>query len=171
MPYISVYIHFVWTTKNFRPVLFEEKTRIKIFQHIRDNASAKDIFIDHLAVQKEHCHCLISLGKEQTMSNVMKLIKGESSHWINKEKLVKGKFRWQNEFFAVSVSPSNLPRVRRYIRNQDVHHGLITFREEYDQLLSHYGFGRFADSDVSPEEDSGIVMPDQPPSEDGEKDA
>ncbi len=45
----------------------------------------------------------------------MRLLKGESSHWINKNQLCRGKFHWQDEYFAVSVSESLLPNVRKYI--------------------------------------------------------
>ena len=70
----------------------------------------------------DHVHCLISLGIDQNISKVVSLIKGESSHWINQEKLVPGKFAWQDEYFAVAVSESNVRRVQEYIRNQELHH-------------------------------------------------
>ncbi|MDN5200597.1 transposase [Fulvivirgaceae bacterium BMA10] len=89
----------------------------------------------------DHCHCLLSLGIDQTMSKVMQLIKGESSFWINKNNLCKRKFEWQNEYFAVSVSESMLDRVRNYIRNQEEHHRKKTFQEEYAALMKKYHFG------------------------------
>jgi REP element-mobilizing transposase RayT len=78
----------------------------------------------------------------------MKLLKGESSHWINKENILgndKIKFKWQEEYFAVSVSESVLDRVRRYIENQETHHHKKTFQEEYDEFISKYGFESFKD--------------------------
>jgi putative transposase len=138
MPFIKVYIHFVWTTKCRQPMLQNPSHRVIMHQHIRENALKKDIFIDHLAVQEEHCHCLVSLGKEQTMSKVMQLIKGESSFWFNQQKFMRLKLDWQDEYFANSVSESVLPRVRAYIRNQDSHHKKRNFEEEYKQLLEHF---------------------------------
>ena len=81
------------------------------------------------------------MGAEQTISNVMKLLKGESSFWINKNKLCKIKFEWQNEYFAVSVSDALIDRVRNYIKNQEEHHKVTTFQEEYEELMRIYGFG------------------------------
>ncbi len=69
------------------------------------------------------------------MSKVMQLVKGESSFWINKNKLCQTKFAWQDEYFAVSVSESELNRVRNYIKNQEEHHGKMTFGEEYEAFI------------------------------------
>jgi putative transposase len=145
MPYIKVYIHFVWTTQNHNPVLVDKNVRAALFSHIKENAKKKEIFIDRLAVQKEHCHCLISLGKDQTLSNLMFLIKGESSFWLNQQKMLTHKFKWQKEYFAVSVSESVLPRVRNYIMNQDEHHRNKSFSEEYEEFITKYGFVRIED--------------------------
>jgi len=60
----------------------------------------------------------------------MQLIKGESSFWINKNKLTQSKFEWQDEYFAVAVSESMLENVRNYIRNQEDHHKKKTFNQE-----------------------------------------
>lgn len=75
----------------------------------------------------------------------MQLIKGESSYWINKHKLSKKKFEWQDEYFAVSVSESMVGKVREYIKNQEEHHKTIAFQQEYDQFIERFGFQKFKD--------------------------
>lgn len=121
MPHVKVWIHFVWTTKN-RAQLITDDIRQKVFDHIRENAQAKGIFLDHINGYVEHVHCLISLGTSQTIAEIVKLLKGESSHWINQQKLTKQKFQWQHEYFAVGVSESVVDKVRAYIRAQQEHH-------------------------------------------------
>jgi REP element-mobilizing transposase RayT len=148
MSFIKVYIHFVWNTKNRYPYFSTPGIRKKIWNHIRQNAKEKGIFIDRINGYKEHCHCLVSLGKDQTLQQIMQLLKGESSHWINKENILgneKIKFKWQEEYFAVSVAESILERVRNYIENQETHHSKKTFQEEYDEFISKYGFEKFKD--------------------------
>ena len=78
---------------------------------------------------EDHIHLLISLGTEQTISKVAMLIKGESSLWLNKQKLVKQKFEWQEEYIALSVSESGIEKVRAYIANQEEHHKEKTFMQ------------------------------------------
>ncbi|KQB40135.1 transposase [Flavobacterium sp. L1I52] len=140
MPFVKVYIHCVWSTKNRIPYLDSIELRQKVWQYIRENANQKGIFIDFINGYSDHCHCLISLGVDQNIQKVMQLIKGESSFWINKNELTKEKFEWQDEYFAVSVSESIVDKVRDYIKNQETHHTKKTFQEEYDEFILRYGF-------------------------------
>lgn len=95
MSWVRVYIHMVFCTKNREPFLNSEKLRKQVFQHIKKNAEEKDIWLDCINGGQEHAHCLISLGREQTISKVAQLIKGESSFWINQNKITENKFTWQ----------------------------------------------------------------------------
>jgi len=145
MPYVKVWIHFVWSTKNREPYLTDE-IRQKVFQHIRENAKAKNIYIDFIGGYIDHIHCLISLGTDQTLEKIMQLIKGESSFWINKNNLCRsGKFEWQNEYFAVSVSETYLESVRKYIANQEEHHRTRSFNDEFEGFMKRAGFHQFND--------------------------
>ena len=139
MPYIRIWLHCVWNTKRRKPLLSKE-IRQKVFNHIKEYSRGKNIFIDRINGSLEHVHCLISLGSEQSISKVINLLKGESSHWINSQKLIRGKFEWQDEYFAVSISESVVDKVRKYIDNQEEHHRKISFKEEYDEFIKKYCF-------------------------------
>ena len=143
MPFIKVYIHFVWSTKNREPFLDSRELRQKVWQHIRENAREKEIFIDCVNGYFDHCHCLVSLSMDQAIQKTMQLIKGESSFWINKNGFTKNKFEWQDEYFAVSVSESSIENVRNYIKNQEEHHKTKTFQADLNELIRKYGFRRF----------------------------
>ena len=103
-----------------------------VLSHIRDNAKQKGIFIDHINGYLEHLHALISLGAMQTISEIMQKIKGESSYWINKNKMTRFKFEWQDDYYAVSIGMSQLDTLREYIRNQVGHHTKVSLEEELD---------------------------------------
>ncbi|RUT72815.1 IS200/IS605 family transposase [Ancylomarina longa] len=145
MPYLKIYIHFVWSTKYREPFLESSLLRKKVWQHIKDNANEKGIHIDFISGYKDHCHCLISFNAHQTVKDVMHLIKGESSYWINKNKYCKYQFQWQDDYYAVSVGKSELSRVRNYIKNQETHHQTQSFQLEEDQLIEKYGFVKMND--------------------------
>lgn len=134
MPYTNILIHFVWSTKNRQPFLTPEKRPV-IQQHIMSNAKKNDICIIALNSYMDHVHCLIALGIGQNPSEIMRLIKGESAFWINKHKLFNIKFKWQKEFYAVSVSEGGRENVINYIRNQDDHHKGKTFQKEYEEFM------------------------------------
>ena len=139
MPYLRIWIHLIWSTKNRRKLITKEFKPL-LLEHLRTNAIEKDIYIDFINCVEEHCHLTVSLGAEQSISDICRLLKGESSHWVNKNKLLNTKFEWQDEYIAVSVSESQINRVRDYIKNQEVHHRKMTFQEEYDLFIEKYGF-------------------------------
>jgi REP element-mobilizing transposase RayT len=118
---VKIWIHFIWATK-YRQNLIDEELKYKLYNHIRANAKEKGIYIDHINGTENHIHILVSLKGEQSVSKVAFLIKGESSHWVNTNRLINEKFEWQNEFMALSISESLVPRLRNYIRNQEAHH-------------------------------------------------
>jgi len=144
MPFVKIWIHAVWTTKSRKKLLTKE-IRSAIFEHIHQNALKKEILIDCVSGHFEHVHCLFRLKNDQTISYVMQLMKGESSFWINKQKFLNHKFEWQDEYFAVSVSESQVNTVRSYIQNQDTHHYKKSFQQEYDIFIEKYGFHVFKD--------------------------
>ena len=146
MPYVKVWIHLVWTTKKRKPLL-NDTIRARVFDHIRQNAKAKGIFIDHIGGYREHLHVLISLGTNQKITEIVKLLKGESSHWINQEQLIAEKFQWQHEYFAVGVSESIVEKVRAYIRKQEEHHRQQPFEEEFKAMITKFGFTRHPDDE------------------------
>jgi putative transposase len=141
MSYIRIWVHCVWTTNKRTPYLKDE-IRDKVIYHIRDYAIQKGIYIDHINGYLEHLHALISLGGKQTISDVMQKIKGESSFWINKSKLTKLKFAWQDDFYSVSIGMPQLDTLRQYIRNQEQHHQKKSLEEELDALIEEYQLER-----------------------------
>ena len=142
MAFIKVWLHVVWSTKN-RISLLDKSIRKTVFDHIKKNAKDKNIYIDFINGYTDHVHCLISLKADQTIAKIMQLIKGESAFWINKQKLTQSNFGWQDEYFAVSVSESQINKVRDYIKNQEKHHQKISFEQEYQAFTRKYGFEKF----------------------------
>ena len=140
MPFIKIYIHLVFSTLDRKPFLNSKDLRVKVWKHIKENATEKGIFVDMINGYSDHCHCLISLSSNQSIEKIVQLIKGESSFWINKNNLTSEKFHWQDEYFAVSVSESRIDQVRNYIINQEKHHLKKTFSDEYLEFIKNYNF-------------------------------
>jgi putative transposase len=107
MPYLKIWVHLIWSTKNRTPVL-DKEIRPKLFSHIRDNARAKGIYLDFINGYVDHVHALISVGADQSIAKVAQLLKGESSHWANQQQLTRRKLEWQDEYIAISVSESTV---------------------------------------------------------------
>lgn len=144
MSYVRIWVHLVFATKN-RDALISKQNSKNIYLHIIENCKIKDIFLETINGHKDHIHCLVSLGKEQSIAQVSQLVKGESSFWINKNKITPFKFAWQDDYFAVSVSESQMLKVKAYIQNQEEHHRHKSFQEEVNEFINKYGFVRIKD--------------------------
>jgi putative transposase len=138
MPVIRLWVHAVWSTKNRERVLGPE-VRMKLFDHITVEAGKKNIHIDTIGGYTDHVHAIIGLGPDQCIARVMQQVKGESSHWINTNRVLRGHFEWQTEYYAASFDVDALDRVRAYVNNQEEHHRYKTFAEEYEEFIKKYG--------------------------------
>jgi len=140
MSWIRIWVHLVFSTKKREPYFDSKEIRENVFNHIKENAKSKEIWLDSINGYQNHIHCLISLGSEQSISKISQLIKGESSFWINQNKLTKTKFLWQSDYWVVSVSESHLDSIRNYIENQEEHHKQISFDEEIERFMLKFGW-------------------------------
>jgi putative transposase len=90
-------------------------------------------------VNADHIHALIDLPTALSIEKVMQLFKGSSSHWINSNDLVTGKFAWGRGYGAFSVPESNVDQVARYIVQQEEHHRVRTFADELKEFIERHG--------------------------------
>ncbi|WP_298681120.1 IS200/IS605 family transposase [uncultured Mucilaginibacter sp.] len=139
MSFVKIWVHLVFSTKNRNPWLLKD-IRYKLHQHIIENCKEKEIFLQAINGYTDHIHCLISLGKEQNIAKIANLIKGESSFWFNRQGFTEDVFGWQDDYFAVSVSESQLQTVTNYIKNQEQHHAKKSFDKEVEEFSAAYGW-------------------------------
>lgn len=83
----------------------------------------------------DHVHLLLSLPTTLSVAKAIQRIKGASSAWVNTTLPVAGQFAWQTGYGAFSVSVSQLPVVVTYIENQEEHHQVHRFKDEYVSML------------------------------------
>jgi REP element-mobilizing transposase RayT len=135
--YSQINIHCVFAVKN------RENIIIKNFRDNLHRYMSGILKNDHaypLAIGgwKDHMHVFFELPVTLPVSKLMQMLKASSSKWINDNKLVKGKFQWQEGYGAFSYSRSQRDTVINYIMNQEAHHRVKTFREEYLELLERF---------------------------------
>ena len=118
----KIWVHLIWATKNRHRILFKDVAK-PLYDHFLEKVEETDVPFELLNIQPEHVHALIDLPPNRCLSDIMQIMKGESSHWINKNKLLKNHFGWQRGYGAYSVSASQLKSVKAYIQNQTEHLG------------------------------------------------
>jgi REP element-mobilizing transposase RayT len=87
----------------------------------------------------EHVHALIDLPTSKSIEDVMHVLKGSSSHWINEQRLLPGKFSWGRGYGSFSVSHSQVNQVVAYLAAQERHHRKQTFSQEFETLVKKHG--------------------------------
>jgi REP element-mobilizing transposase RayT len=131
-------LHIIWATIARRPLL-EKPAAAKLSAHLREYAIEKGIYMKINFVNADHTHVLVDLPASKAIEEVVQLLKGGSSHWVNENNLVPGKFGWQRGYGAFSVSHSAVDEVCAYIANQEEHHRKKTFAEELKLFVERYG--------------------------------
>jgi putative transposase len=142
MALVRIWIHGVWATKS-REKWMTKTRRVDLFKHIKSYAKEKNIYLDFINGESDHVHVLLSMKCDQNIAQIMALLKGESASHANKAKLFGNiDFDWADDYYAVSVSQSQVVAVREYIKNQEEHHKKKTFEEECKDFIANYGFPR-----------------------------
>ena len=135
--YSRVWLHLVWATLERKPLLGEAAAP-KVSGFLKEYAAKKGIYMKINYVNADHVHVLIDLPTAQSIEDVMHLLKGSSSHWINENALAAGNFAWGRGYGAFSVGQSGVEDVARYISEQEAHHRTKTFAEEIQQFVERY---------------------------------
>lgn len=132
---VHIWVHVVFSTK-YRSELIHPSFEMKLYEHIRDRLE-NDFHSKVCAINgmPDHIHLLFQLNQNFALKDIMKNIKGESTHWINENKISQEPFAWQVGYGAFSVGGSSVGVVARYIRNQKIHHRDKSLLMEYEQII------------------------------------
>lgn len=136
--YTQLHIHTVFAVEN-RLSLIGQAWDTRLYEYIagiiRSN-NHKTLIVNGMP---DHVHAVFGLRPNQSISDLMEVVKGSSSKWINENYLAKGKFNWQKGYGAFSYSKSQLPALIRYVQNQKEHHRKKLFIDEYVEILEKFG--------------------------------
>jgi REP element-mobilizing transposase RayT len=132
--YTQIHIHAVFAVQN-RLSLIHDRWQEELNKYITGILTNNGHKLLSIGGMPDHVHVLFGMRPTQSVSDLMKEIKGSSSLWINQRRFVRGKFSWQEGFGAFSYGKSQIDNVIHYIQNQENHHKKQTFAEEYLEFL------------------------------------
>ena len=132
--YVNNILHIVFHVKtNATPIVEADLERVH--RYIGGIVKSIGGVLIEVGGMPDHVHLLSSLPKTMALSDFVKTVKANSSRWIKELHPYYGGFSWQDGYGAFSVSASVVPRVVQYIRNQQEHHKMRTFLDEYKSFL------------------------------------
>ena len=138
--YTQLYIQCVFAPK-FRAAMLQPQWDERLRAYISTIAKTNGHKMIAINNMPDHLHLFVGLNPTQSISEMMRIIKGDSSEWINRENLTARKFQWQEGYGAFSYSRSQIDAVLKYIMNQQEHHRKITFLDEYKKMLEKFAIG------------------------------
>lgn len=136
--FTRITIHLIFSTKNREPSL-DSALRARLFAYIKgviERCNGHTLAINGMA---EHVHMLVVIPPDRSVSDMVRLIKSNSSKWIREEFYTLRGFAWQSGFSAFSVSESQIANVRKYIGSQEEHHRKKSYLEELRGFFSKHG--------------------------------
>lgn len=135
--YTQIHIQVVFAVQN-RQSLINEGWKSELNKYITGIIQNNNHKVLQINGMPDHIHILFGMRPTQALSDLMKMVKHDSSKWINDKRLVQGKFSWQSGYGAFSYSKSDVPRIINYIKNQEAHHKKVEFQDEYLKLLKDF---------------------------------
>jgi putative transposase len=132
--YTSVYVHYVFSTKNRMPVLSKE-IRERLWAYMGGIARENGMVAKAVGGFEDHAHLLVSLPTTITMAKGVQLIKGGSSKWLHETFPALHDFAWQEGYGAFGACISIIPETIAYIADQEEHHRHKSFQVEYIAFL------------------------------------
>ena len=135
--YTQIHIQIVIAVK-FRKAVIHPDWKERLHQYITgivQNHKHKMLAINSMP---DHLHFFFGMRPHQSISDLMRMVSGDSSEWINANGLTDYKFNWQGGYGAFSYRKRSVPCIVNYILNQERHHKKKTFLDEYKELLKEF---------------------------------
>jgi REP-associated tyrosine transposase len=136
--FTNLLTHVIFSTKDRKPVIapgIKERLHAYMCGIIRE-MDGKTLKVNGTA---DHVHLLLWMPPALSVSETLRVLKANSSRWMNQEFRSKGRFAWQTGYAAFTVSHSNAPSVVKYIADQERHHRRLSFHEELVGFLKKNG--------------------------------
>jgi REP element-mobilizing transposase RayT len=132
--YSQIHIQIVFAVKGRQNLIPKDK-REELHKYITGIVNKRGQKLLSIFCMPDHTHVLVGMNPAISIADLVRDIKAGSSKFINDNKWVKGRFNWQEGYGAFSYSKSHVDSVIRYILNQEEHHKIKTFKEEYLEFL------------------------------------
>ena len=134
----KIIVHIIFSTKDRFEFLTDEKIKQKTHSYlagILNKRGATCILVDGTS---NHVHILCLQSKKELIGKTIGEVKRTSTLWLKDKNPLLSKFHWQSGYGVFSVSESNVEIVKKYILNQEEHHKISSFKDEFRSFLKKY---------------------------------
>lgn len=152
MAFWRLYYHLVWATKS-RDHLIQPEIEPRLYGYIVNKAAELGVYVYAINGWYDHLHLVVSIPPKHAVADVVKRLKGASSHDLNQAGGLDCQFAWQRGYGALTLGERQRPMAEAYVENQKSHH---------EQQSANAWLERYAEFDEGPD-DVGIALDLVPP--------
>lgn len=133
--YTRIWIHLLFSTKNTQPLIPLAAYQL-IQTHLRAQLSECGCSTVSTAIAADHVHLLFRQNEQRSVTEIAKIAKGNTSHWINKNEITPDRFAWQEGFYAFSLDDQSAAILKSQLLYHSEHHSNKNFLQEVDEIIS-----------------------------------
>jgi REP element-mobilizing transposase RayT len=136
--FVKIAVHLVFSTKNREPTI-SLGIKHNIHRILEQELQYLNCQVIAINGMPDHVHILFLLNAQKSIADVVKQIKGASSHKINQDSITITKFAWQIGYGAFAVSENRIEKTKIYIANQEIHHQDMNYQIELNRFAEVHG--------------------------------
>ena len=129
---LALFLHLIWATWDRMPLITPEIER-RLYRDIENEARQLGCTVLALNGMPDHVHLVVSIPTTITIAELVKQVKGVSSHFVNEVLGPETKFKWQGHYGAFTVSRWDVDKIVNYVKGQKEHHRLGDFFPEWEE--------------------------------------
>lgn len=118
--------------------MINQKIRDELYRYMGGIVKGEGGVLIQIGGMPDHIHMVLKLKPIHKLSDMMQKVKGNSSKWVNEQDRLAARFGWQNGYGAFTASESQVPTVAKYVKEQEKHHGNVSFKEEFIRILNRH---------------------------------
>jgi REP-associated tyrosine transposase len=136
MPFWRLYYHLIWPTKH-REHLLSAAVEARLYPYLVSKAAENGLYVYAINGWYDHIHMVLAIPPKHAVADIVKRLKGASSHYLTGDSHMLASFAWQRGYGALSVGERQRSIAVAYVLNQKQHHAQQTtngWLEQADEL-------------------------------------
>ena len=131
---LALFLHLVWATWDRLPLITPEIER-RLHRNIESETQGMGCTVLALNGMPDHVHLLVSFPTTIAIADLVKQVKGVSSHFVNETLQPETQFKWQGSYGAFTVSRWDVDKIVNYVKRQKEHHHANDLYPEWEETF------------------------------------
>lgn len=167
MSFWRAYYHLVWATRNRQPWI-QPEVEPHLFAYLIRKSASMGVYVYAINGIQDHIHLVVAIPPHLSIAEVVKNLKGASSHDLKKANILDSSFAWQRGYGVLTLGERQRKDAEAYVNNQKAHHqqgttnAWLEREAEGDEALENIG-NNLPSSPHTMQDEAGAYQVEEPP--------